>query len=69
MQKTNPSSLRNINCMIVPTGIGASIGGYAGDANPACRLLAKASDLLITHPNVVNAALLTDIPDRWLVIG
>jgi hypothetical protein len=68
MLKTNPSSLRNINCMIVPTGIGASIGGYAGDANPACRLLAKASDLLITHPNVVNAALLTDIPDNVVVI-
>ncbi len=54
--------------MIVPTGIGASIGGYAADANPACRLLAKASDLLITHPNVVNGALLTDIPHNVAVV-
>ena len=59
---------RNINCMIVPTGIGASIGGYAADANPACKLLAKASDLLITHPNVVNGALLTDIPQNVAVV-
>lgn len=60
--------MRNINCMIVPTGIGAKIGGFAGDANPACKLLAKASDLLITHPNVVNAALLTDIPSNVMVV-
>ncbi len=59
---------RNINCMIVPTGIGASIGGYAADANPACKLLAKASDLLITHPNVVNGAMLTDIPHNVAVV-
>ena len=58
----------NINCMIVPTGIGAKIGGFAGDANPACKLLAKASDLLITHPNVVNAALITDIPSNVMVV-
>lgn len=54
--------------MIVPTGIGASIGGYAGDAMPACKLLAKASDLLITHPNVVNAATITDIPSNVAVV-
>lgn len=60
--------LRNINCMIVPTGIGAKIGGYAGDANPACKLLAKASDLLITHPNVVNGAMMTDIPENVAVV-
>ena len=54
--------------MIIPTGIGASIGGFAGDAGPACRLLAKASDYLITHPNVVNAAVLTDIPKNVIVV-
>lgn len=54
--------------MIVPTGIGASIGGYAADANPACKLLAKASDLLITHPNVVNGALFTDIPENVAIV-
>lgn len=60
--------MKNINCMIVPTGIGARIGGFAGDANPAAKLLAKASDILITHPNVVNAALLTDIPSNIMVV-
>ena len=44
--------------MIVPTGVGASIGGYAGDALPAARLLAEVSDTLITHPNVLNGAML-----------
>merc|ERR1711871_887304 len=44
--------------MIVPTGIGASIGGYAGDALPSCRLLSAVTDTLITHPNVMNGAML-----------
>ena len=42
--------------LVIPTGIGSSIGGYAGDAIPAARLLAAASGLLITHPNVMNGA-------------
>ncbi len=58
----------NINCMIVPTGIGAAIGGYAGDANPACKQLAAVSDILITHPNVVNGAMFTDIPNNVFVL-
>ena len=44
--------------MIVPTGIGASIGGYAGDALPAARLLSCVVDRLITHPNVLNGAMM-----------
>ncbi len=40
--------------LIIPTGIGCDIGGYAGDAIPAARLLASASECLITHPNVMN---------------
>ena len=44
--------------MIIPTGIGCSIGGYAGDAIPCARLLAAASGCLITHPNVMNGAVL-----------
>lgn len=42
--------------LIVPTGIGAAIGGYAGDALPVVRALAEVCDRLITHPNVLNAA-------------
>jgi hypothetical protein len=51
---TNPYT----TVMIVPTGVGASIGGYAGDALPSARLLSTAADTLITHPNVLNGAML-----------
>ena len=42
--------------LIIPTGIGATIGGYAGDAIPVARAIAQVSDRLITHPNVLNGA-------------
>ncbi|MCS6814417.1 MAG: DUF3326 domain-containing protein, partial [Cyanobacteria bacterium] len=42
--------------LIVPTGIGATIGGYAGDALPVARGMAQVADCLITHPNVLNGA-------------
>ncbi len=42
--------------LIIPTGIGAAIGGYAGDALPVARTLAQVTDRLITHPNVMNGA-------------
>jgi hypothetical protein len=42
--------------LVIPTGVGCAVGGYAGDALPAARLLAAASGCLITHPNVMNAA-------------
>lgn len=54
--------------MIVPTGIGAEIGGHAGDAAPAARLLAGACDTLITHPNVVNASDINELPENGLYI-
>lgn len=54
--------------MIVPTGIGAEIGGHAGDACPAARLLAGACDTLITHPNVVNASDINELPENGLYV-
>lgn len=42
--------------LLIPTGIGAAIGGYAGDALPVARTLAQVTDRLITHPNVLNGA-------------
>jgi hypothetical protein len=42
--------------MVVPTGVGAAIGGYAGDALPTARVVASVVDRLITHPNVMNGA-------------
>ncbi len=44
--------------LVIPTGIGCAIGGFAGDGLPAARLLAAASGCLITHPNALNAAAL-----------
>ncbi|MDX2255436.1 MAG: DUF3326 domain-containing protein [Pseudanabaenaceae cyanobacterium bins.39] len=42
--------------LLVPTGINATIGGYAGDALPVARAIASLCDRLITHPNVLNGA-------------
>ena len=49
---------------IVPTGIGCEIGGFAGDALPAAKLLASASGCLITHPNVMNGGSLSEVDDN-----
>jgi hypothetical protein len=54
--------------MIVPTGLGAEIGGHAGDANPACKLLAGCCDTLVTHPNVVNASDINEMPENVLYV-
>ncbi|NER96875.1 MAG: DUF3326 domain-containing protein [Symploca sp. SIO1B1] len=56
--------------LIVPTGIGASIGGYAGDALPVARAIAQTCDRLITHPNVLNGAqLYWNLPNAFYVEG
>jgi hypothetical protein len=54
--------------MIVPTGIGAEIGGHAGDATPAARMIASVCDTLITHPNVVNASDINELPENGLYV-
>lgn len=56
--------------LIVPTGIGAAIGGYAGDAMPIARAIAQIADCLITHPNVLNGAqLYWNLPNTLYVEG
>lgn len=54
--------------LLVPTGIGSEIGGHAGDATPIARLLASVCDRLITHPNVVNASDINEMPDNTLYV-
>lgn len=54
-----------IGAFIVPTGIGASIGGYAGDASCYAREFAKHTKLIV-NPNVVNAACFSGITDNML---
>ena len=54
--------------LLVPTGIGAAIGGHAGDATPVARLLASVCDALVTHPNVVNASDINEMPSNALYV-
>ncbi len=53
---------------IVPTGIRCEIGGFAGDACPATNLLASAADLVITHPNAVNASDINEMAGNVLYV-
>ena len=53
---------------MVPTGIGAEIGGHSGDATPAAILLAHIADTLITHPNVVNASDINELPSNGMYV-
>ena len=50
---------------VVPTGIGATIGGFAGDASQYARMFAKDFNVIV-NPNVVNAACFSGISDNML---
>jgi len=54
--------------MIIPTGIGCEIGGHAGDANPVAKLLGSVSDILVLHPNAVNASDINEMPSNSLYV-
>lgn len=54
--------------LIIPTGIGAEIGGHAGDANVVAKLIGSVSDILITHPNVVNGSDINEMPENTLYV-
>ena len=60
-----------LGAFIVPTGIGASIGGFAGDASYWARKFASLPDTkLIVNPNVVNAGCFSGItPNMFYVEG
>ena len=53
---------------IIPTGLGCAIGGHAGDATPAAKLIAQTCDKLILHPNVVNASDINEMPENALYV-
>lgn len=63
MQKTE----KKLGAFIVPTGIGASIGGYAGDASVWARKFAEFSRLIV-NPNVVNAGCFSGISENMLYV-
>lgn len=54
--------------MLIPTGIDCAIGGHAGDATAAVRLLATVCDHLVVHPNVVNASDINEQADNCLYV-
>lgn len=56
-----------LGAFIVPTGIGASIGGFAGDASPYAKKFNKLSKLIV-NPNVVNAGGFSGIDSNMLYI-
>ena len=59
--------MKKLGAFIVPTGIGASIGGYAGDASAYARKIAEHSTLIV-NPNVVNAGCFSGITDSMLYV-
>lgn len=54
--------------VIVPTGLGAEIGGHNGDANPVVKLFGALSDIVITHPNVVNGSDINEMPENCMYV-
>jgi hypothetical protein len=54
--------------MLIPTGVDCAIGGHAGDATPAARLLARVCDQLVLHPNVVNASDVNEQSENCLYV-
>lgn len=57
----------DIGAFIIPTGIGASIGGFAGDASKWARKISEKYRLIV-NPNVVNAACFSGITDNMLYL-
>lgn len=68
LKGTFNESDNQITAMIIPTGTGASYGGYGGDANPIAKLIALTDKYFLTHPNVVNGAVLTDLPQNLIYL-
>ncbi|HVT29691.1 MAG TPA: DUF3326 domain-containing protein [Lacipirellulaceae bacterium] len=54
--------------MLIPTGVDCAVGGHAGDATPAARLLASVCDQLVLHPNVVNASDVNEQTENCLYV-
>ena len=52
-----------LGAFIVPTGVGASIGGFAGDASCYARAFSRVAKLIV-NPNVVNAGGFSGINDN-----
>lgn len=58
---------QKLGAFIVPTGVGASIGGFAGDASVFARKLTEKCRLIV-NPNVVNAACFSGINEKMFYV-
>lgn len=56
-----------LGAFIIPTGIGATIGGYAGDASFYARKISEKCKLIV-NPNVVNAACFSGINNNMYYV-
>ena len=63
--RTKKGVQKNIVALSIPTGIGAEIGGYAGDAGFVAREFSRYFKVIL-NPNVVNAGILSAINDNML---
>ena len=61
----NYDNQKPLIALVVPTGIGASIGGFAGDCSQVARNFAKDFNVIV-NPNVVNAACFSGITENML---
>lgn len=59
--------MEKLGAFIVPTGVGASIGGFAGDASPYAREFSKHCKLIV-NPNVVNAGGFSGINENMFYV-
>lgn len=58
---------RDLYALTIPTGIGAQIGGFAGDAGCVAREFSKYFDLIV-NPNVVNGGILSAINNNMYYV-
>lgn len=61
------SGKEKLGIFSVPTGIGASVGGYAGDASVTARKFSEKARLIV-NPNVVNAGGFSGINDKMFYV-
>ena len=54
--------------LLIPTGVGAELGGHSGDGGALAVAMASLCDNLITHPNVVNASDINELPPNGLYV-
>lgn len=69
LRKRRVSNTDEFNAvLLIPTGVGAELGGHSGDGGALAMAMASLCDNLITHPNVVNASDINELPRNGLYV-